>query len=253
MLVPEKGLENFNEYLISKGFSKSTISSYLYHVKILNDYLKDKEMTPSVLEQFKKNQEKRFVPPTVRSMICGINNYLEFLGSPHRIEQITVPKQKAVAQKDFITCEEYSSILKSIKRMGNYRLYLIVESIAVAGLKLSELKFLTVEAVIKRNVTLPDDDEVYLSKHLCEDLLEYCKENNIFSGAILLTRGGKIPDKANVSREIKSACLNTGIDVKKISTKTLREFYFRNYESYKCEIVEMMDRELGGIAVKVNT
>lgn len=187
--------------------------------------------------------EKRFVPPTVRAMICGINNYLEFLGSPHRIEQITVPKQKKSAQKDFITKDEYLSILKSIKRTGNDRLFLIVESIVVAGLKLSELKFLTVEAVIKRKVALPDNDVVYLSKHLCEDLLEYCRDNNIFSGTILLTRGGKIPDKANVSREIKKACLNTGIDVKKISTKTLREFYFRNFESYRCEIVEMIDKE----------
>lgn len=239
----ERCSEKFNEYLISKGLSKSTVSTYLYHVKILNDYLKDREITPSVLEQFKENQKKRFVPPTVRAMICGINNYLEFLGSPHRIEQITVPKQKKSAQKDFITKDEYLSILKSIKRTGNDRLFLIVESIVVAGLKLSELKFLTVEAVIKRKVALPDNDVVYLSKHLCEDLLEYCRDNNIYSGTILLTRGGKIPDKANVSREIKKACLNTGIDVKKISTKTLREFYFRNFESYRYEIVEMIDKE----------
>lgn len=243
MSVSERGLDKYNEYLVSRGLSKSTISSYLYHAKILNTYLNGKKITPNVLEQFKKKQKKKFVLPTVRSMICGINNYLEYIDCPHRIEQITVHKQKKPVQQDFLTGDEYLTILKSIKRTGNNRLYLIVESIAVAGLKLSELKFLTIEAVIKRKITLPNDNVVYLSKHLCDDLLEYCKNNNIFSGTILLTRGGNIPDKANVSRDIKNACSDTGIDVNKISTKTLREFYFRNFESYRCEIVEMIDKE----------
>lgn len=244
MTVLEKDSEKFGEYLLLKGCTKSTVSTYLYHVKILSEYLKDKEITPDILEKFKIKQEKRFVPPTVRAMICAVNNYLEFIGSPYRIDNITVPKQKMAAPKIYITGDDYLNILKSIKRKGDDRLYLIVESIAAAGLKLSELQFLTVEAVIKRKVVLPNDNVVYLSKHLCDDLLEYCKDNNIFSGAILLTRGGKIPDKANVSRDIKNACSDTGIDVRKISTKTLREFYFRNFESYRCEIVEMMDRKL---------
>lgn len=41
MPVSERGFDKFNEYLASKGFSKSTISTYLYHVNILNKYFKD--------------------------------------------------------------------------------------------------------------------------------------------------------------------------------------------------------------------
>lgn len=58
-----------------------------------------------------------------------------------------------------------------------------------------------------------------------------------------MTGDEKISYRANASREIKNACLNTGINVKNISVKTLREFYFRNFENYRREVVEMMYSE----------
>ena len=135
------------------------------------------------------------------------------------------------------------NILKAIKQAGNARLYLILESICGAGLKLSELQFLTVEAVIKRKVVLPPDNNVYLSKRLCEDLLDCCRDNDIFMLAILLTRGEKIPDRSNISREIKGACAETGIDTKKLSTKALREYYFGIFESFGSEMADLMNEQ----------
>lgn len=246
MPITKNSLDKFSEYLISKGVSKSTHYNYLYDVKILGQYLKNKEITSETLEEFKKKQQKKFNAVSVKAMICGINSYLEFIDCPYRIEQITVPKRENSIVNEVITKEEYINVLKSIKSTGNDRLYLIVESICCAGFKLSELQFLTVEAVIKRKVVLPPNNNVYLSKRLCEDLLEYCRNNNIFIGAILLTRGGKIPDRANVSREIKSACADTGIDAKKLSTKALREYYFRNFESFRREMADLMDEDWQG-------
>lgn len=243
MPITESNLDNFSDYLISKGVSKSTHYNYLYHVKILGQYLKNKDITSESLEDFKEKQQKKFNAVSVKAMICGINCYLEYIDCPLRIDQIAVPKREGSAVKDGITKDEYSEILKAIKKTGNDRLHLIVESIGGAGLKLSELQFLTVEAVIKRKVVLPPNNNVYLSKRLCEDLLDYCRDNNIFMGAILMTRGGKLPDRANVSREIKSACADTGIDPKKLSTKALREYYFRNFESFRREMADLMDEE----------
>lgn len=140
--------------------------------------------------------------------------------------------------------KEYLDILKAIKRLDNVWLYLIVESISGAGLKLSELQYLTVEAVIKSRVELPTNHRsIYLPKNLRDDLLEYCKENDVFIGAILVTKSGKVPDKANISRELKSICADAGVDPERLSTKTLRDYYLKSFEDHRKEVVEMMDRE----------
>lgn len=247
MTITENSMEKFGEYLSVKGAAKSTQRNYLYHVKILSRYLDNKDITPETMEEFKQEQQKRFNAVSVKTMIYGINVYLEFIGSPYRMEQIAVPKRENDVVEEVITGEEYLKILKAIRKTGNKRLYLIVESICGAGLKLSELQFLTVEAVIKRKAVLAPENSVYLSKRLCEDLLDYCREKNIIKGTILLTRSGNLPDRANVSREIKNACANIGIGVQKLSTKALRAFYFRNFESFRGEMADLMDEEWRGV------
>ncbi len=245
--ITETDLENYKDYLISKGLAKKTVDTYLYDAGVFGRYLKNKEITPKVLEDFKKNQLKKFTVVGARGVIFGVNSYLDYIDCPYKIEQIEPVKQKRDISKTAITKEEYLNILKAIKRSGNDRLYLIVESICSAGLKLSEVQYLTVEAVIKGKVELPTNHgSIYLPKNLRGDLLEYCKDNDIFIGTILVTKNGKVPDKGNVSRELKSICADAGIDPERLSTKTLRDYYFKSFEDYRSEVVEMMDREWRG-------
>lgn len=242
--ITETDLEKYKAFLVSKGLSEKTVKKYLYDAGIFTNYLKNREITPEVLEDFKKNRLKKFTVAGTNGLICGVNSLLDYMGCPHRIVRIDETPRERDTEKTAVTKEEYLKILKAVKRSGNERLYLIVESICGAGLKLSEVQYLTVEAVIKGKVEPPSGrHSIYLPKNLRSDLLEYCKNNDIFVGTILVTRNGNVPDKANVSREIKAACSSTGIDPEKLSTKALREYYFRNFEDYRSEIVEMMDRE----------
>lgn len=244
-VITESDLEKYRSFLVSKGLSKATIENYLYNARIFGKFLKNKEITPELLESFKEKQMKKFTVVGTKALICGVNSYLDYMGCPYKITQIKAPKQERKVNQAALTKSEYLEVLKAIKHSGNDRLYLIVESICGAGLKLSELNYLTVEAVIKGKVELPSGHHsVYLSKNLCGDLLEYCRDNDIFIGAILVTRNGKLPDRANVSRDIKAVCANTGIDPEKLSTKALREYYFRNFESFRREAVDLMDENL---------
>lgn len=243
-IITESNLEEYRSFLVSKGLSKATIENYLYNARIFVNFLKNREITPELLESFKEKQLKKFTVVGAKALICGVNSYLDYIGYPYKITQVKVHKQKKKASQAALTKSEYLEMLKAIKHSGNDRLYLIVESICGAGLKLSELNYLTVEAVIKGKVELPSNNHsVYLSKNLCSDLLDYCKDRDIIMGAILVTRSGRVPDRANVSRDIKAVCADTGIDPEKLSTKALREYYFQNLEGYRSEVVEMMDRE----------
>lgn len=242
--ITEKDLENFKEYLISKSFSKRTVQKYSDDTRAFGNFLENKKITPKILEDFKQKQLEKYTAVSVKAAIFGINSYLEFKKSPYRIEQVEAVIKKRDISQTAITKEEYLSLLKEAKRSGNNRLALIIESICAAGLKLSQLQYLTVEAVIKNNVELPGKrSSVYLPKNLRDDLLEYCRDNDIFMGMILVTNKGTVLDKGNVSRELKSVCGKVGIDPERVSAKTLREYYLKSFEDYRSEVVEMMDRE----------
>ncbi len=242
--ITEKDLDEYKDYLFSKGHTKGTIEKYVYDAGVFGKFLKDKKITPKVLNDFKIKRLKNYTVVGARSVIFNVNTYLSYIDCPYKIEQIEPSNQKRDVSKTAITKEEYLEVLKAIKRSGNNRLYLIVESICGAGFKLSELQYLTVEAVIKSKVELPaNHGSIYLPKNLRDDLLEYCKDNDIFMGAILVTKNGTVPDKGNVSKELKSICADAGIDPERVSTKTLRDYYFKSFEDYRSEIVEMMDRE----------
>lgn len=242
--ITEKDLEEYRSYLISKGHTERTVEKYVYDADFFSKFLKDRKITPKILDDFKNKRLKNYTAIGARSVIYNTNKYLSYIDCPHRIENIKPSEKKRDLSKTAITKEEYLEVLKAIKRSGKDRLYLIAESIGSAGLKLSEVQYLTVEAVIKGKVDLPmNHGSIYLPKNLCSDLLEYCKDNNIFIGTILVTANGTVPDKGNVSKELKSICADAGIDPERISTKALRDYYLKSFEDYRNEIVEMMDRE----------
>lgn len=241
--ITEKDLEAYKNYLFSKGHTKSTIEKYVYDAGVFGKFIKNKKITPKVLDSFKNKRLKNYTVIGARSVIFNVNTYLNYIECPYKIEQIEPTNQKRDVSKTAITKEEYLEILKAIKRSGNDRLYLIVESICAAGLKLSEIQYLTVEAVIKSRVELPNHNSIYLPKNLRDDLLEYCRDNDIFMGAILVTKNGTVPDKGNVSRELKSICGVAGIDPERVSTKTLRDYYLKSFEDHRSEIIEIMDQE----------
>lgn len=246
-VITEKNLNEYGEFLISDGLSKLTYERYLHDARVFRDFLGLREISPEILKEFKALQLAKYNAVSVKTLICGVNKYLEFIDCPYRIEHVELPFRNARCAEDVLTKEEYLRILKAIKRTYDERLYLIVETICGTGLKFSELKYLTAEAVNEGKVVLPPDQNVYLSKNLCEDLREYCGNNSIYSGGILLTRCGNLPNRSNISRSIKKACEGTGIDPKKLSTKALRDYYYRNFESFRSEMVDLMDEDWRGL------
>lgn len=241
-----QSINSFKDFLASKNLAKSTCQNYAWEARKFTKFAKNKKITPELLQMYRAEELKKYSVTAVQLSVAGVNKYMEFIGCPHRMERIAPSQQKGNSdcfEEKPLSSEEYLQILNAVKRTDDERLYLIVQSIGSAGLKLSELQQLTVEAAKDGKVVFDDDRTVYLPKNLCEDLLEYCRKNNIFRGTIITTRCGNVPNKANVSRAIKAACKGTGIDSEKLSTRAIRQFYFNSFESLRSEMVDIMDEE----------
>lgn len=241
-----QSINSFKDFLASKNLAKSTCQNYAWEARKFTRFAKNKKITPELLQMYRAEELKRNSITAVQLSVTGVNKYMEFIGCPHRMERIAPSQTKAQSErseKEPLSNEEYLQILNAVKRSDDERLYLIVQSIGSAGLKLSELQQLTVEAAKDGKIVFDYDRIVYLPKNLCEDLLEYCRKNNIFRGTIITTRCGNVPNKANVSRAIKTACKGTGIDSDRLSTRAIRQFYFNSFENLRSEMVDIMDEE----------
>lgn len=246
MSAVDETISEFGEYLASEKVSRKTGKRYIRDAKKFLRFLYCEEITPKVLEEYKALQLQTHKRVTVKTEIFGVNKYLEFIGCPYKIDHLDLSLKSEKFEVPVLIPEEYARMMNAVRSTGDDRLYLLVETVCKTGLKLSELNCLTVEAVHAEAVLLPSGRKVYLSRKLCEDLRNYCRNYDILSGKIFMTRNGNLPDRSNVSRSIKNACKGTGIDPDKLSTKALREFYLLNYEKAGGRMADIMDEDLRG-------
>ena len=117
-------------------------------------------------------------------------------------------KRKGIEEKE-LTKAEYMRLVQTAKQKGNERLNLLIQTICGTGIRVSELQYITVEAVKcgKAVVSLKGKTRsVFLVRDLQKKLLRYAAEQKITTGAIFITRNGKPMSRTNIWREMKALC-----------------------------------------------
>lgn len=246
--INEDSIMEFGEGISAEGGTLHTRKRYEHDVKMFADFLGGRKLTPKVLEEYKTAMLEKYSAATVKTMIFGVNKYLEFIGSKQRINNKDLTVHRIKSPDDQLAMDEYLRVLSAVKSYHDDRLYVIVETICNSGLKYSELKYLTVEAIEAGLLVLPygvrKNRNVYLPKNLCDDLRKFCRDNGIYRGQIFLTKFENFPDRGNMTNAIKEACKNTGVDSKKLSMRAFKDFYTVNFENIRSEMAELIDEDL---------
>ena len=246
--MDEQSIKEFVEYLAANGAEPHTQKRYEHDIKMFAGFLGEHKISQKKLKDYKDAKLAEYSPATVKTMLFGINKYLEFIGCNLRINNKDLIAHRAKTPDELLTMEEYLQILSAVKSHQDDRLYVIVETICSAGLKYSELQYLTVEAIESGLLVLPygvrKNRNVYLPKNLCADLRKFCADNGMYRGAVFLTKLGNFPDRGNMNGAIREACKNTGIDPKKLSMRAFKDFYTANFENIRSEMAELIDEDL---------
>lgn len=248
LIVDEKSIKEFVEHIAAKGVAPHTQKRYEHDVKMFADFLGERKISQKILDEYKAAKLEEYSIATVKTILFGLNKYLEFIGCDLRINNKDLIAHRAKTPDELLTMDEYLQVLSAVKSHQDDRLYVIVETICSAGLKYSELKYLTVEAIEAGLLVLPygvrKNRNVYLPKNLCADLRKFCADNGVYRGSVFLTKRGNFPDRGNMTGVIREACKNTGIDQKKLSMRAFKDFYTANFENIRSEMAELMDEDL---------
>ena len=147
-------------------------------------------------------------------------------------------------QEKELTKQEYIRLVNTAKQKHNERLCLILQTICGTGIRVSELQFITVEAVKQGMATVSLKGKtrtVFIVKELKQKLLRYAAEQKISSGAIFITRNGKPMSRTNIWREMKSLCEQAEVNPQKVFPHNLRHLFARTFYGIEKDIAKLAD------------
>ena len=238
-------IENFRKNLELQEKSTSTIEKYIRDVKAFSVYAENAAITKEKVIAYKKYLGNNYAVRSVNSMLASINSLFSFLGwHDLRVKSLKLQQQVFCPEEKELTKAEYARLCKTAERKHKERLNLILQTICGTGIRVSELQFITVEAVKNGEAIVnckAKTRAVFIVKELKQKLLRYAAEQNIKSGMIFVTRTGKPISRTNIWREMKDLCEEANVNPKKVFPHNLRHLFARVFYGIEKDIAKLAD------------
>ena len=246
IIITQKLIEEYAEYLRMEEKSKNTIDKYVRDIKALYVFIGEKPVSKELALDYKEHLlEANYAGSSINSIIASMNSFFIFIGLEHiKIKVIKEQKQIFCSEERELTKAEYTRLVNTAAHNGNKRLSLIIETICCTGIRVSELRFITVEAVQKSEAIVCCKGKrrsVFIVKDLRKKLLQYAKEESIKTGQIFITRSGKPVSRTNIWRDMKKLCQDAKVNPKKVFPHNLRHLFARVFYGIEKDIAKLAD------------
>ena len=194
--ITNEQLKAYAAHLRAEEREASTIDKYARDLREFSAWLEARELDKEAASQWKVYLlDNGLAPVTVNGKLAALNGFLRFLGREDcRVRALKVQRRVFREQRRELDRAEYVRLVETARREGRERLALLLETICATGIRVSELRFVTVEAarVGRADVSLKGKIRtILLPKKLCRKLLKYAGARKIASGAIFRARGGE--------------------------------------------------------------
>lgn len=244
--LTEKEIAAFTVYLKSDEKSENTIEKYIRDVRSFSIYTHGMEITKETVIAYKnKLLSENYATRSINSMLASLNGLFSFLSwCDLKVKSIKLQQQIYCPEEKELSKAEYMRLVNTAKQRGNERLNLILQTICGTGIRVSELQFITVEAVKSGNAVVSlkgKTRSVFLISNLQKKLLRYAAEQKITTGAIFITRNGKPMSRTNIWREMKNLCVQAGVNPQKVFPHNLRHLFARTFYGIEKDIAKLAD------------
>lgn len=238
-------LESFEQSLYDDEKSRATIEKYRRDIQKFAVYVKARELDKQLILSFKSELEEAYAVTSANSMLAAINSLFRFAGWYDLcVKQFKVQKAVYSPEEKELTKREYEALIRAASEKKNERLSLIIQTICGTGIRVSELAFITVEAIQRGEAVVSckgKTRKILIVSALRKKLLRYAKEQDIVSGMVFITKFGKAMNRSNIWREMKSLCEQAGVSHKKVFPHNLRHLFARTFYGLEKDIAKLAD------------
>ncbi len=238
-------IENFKNFLFNEEKAFATIEKYVHDVLNFKMWLSGSVVTKTEVLRYKRVLTEKYAPTSVNSIISSLNSFFSYNEWYEcKVKTLKIQRQIFISKDRTLTKAEYERLLAAAKYKGDERLYLLMQTICSTGIRVSELRFVTVEAVKSGQAIISCKGKlrvVMLTRLLCKMLKAYIKENKIKRGPIFITRTGKPLDRSNIWKLLKGLCERAGVSKNKVFPHNLRHLFARTFYSLQKDIIRLAD------------
>ena len=239
-------LASFRAYLRDEERSAATVEKYLCEVTQFAAYLNGDKVTKAAVAAWKEHLlSEGYEPSTVNGKLTALDCFFDFVGWPDcKVKPLKLQRRLFRDDSRELTKAEYERLIETAEGLGKERLALLMESICGTGIRVSEVQYLTVEAVEngKAEIYLKGKIRtILIPQKLCRKLLKYAKKQKIASGEIFLTRGGKPLSRKQIWAEMKAICEKAGVADSKVFPHNLRHLFARTFYRVCRDVAKLAD------------
>ncbi len=240
-----KMINNFKKNLENEEKSTNTINKYMHDINHFYLFTLGNSIDKSTVLRYKNYLKETYALSSANSKIAALNSFFKFAGFQELcVKQFKLQLKTYCCEDSELTKAEYFSLIKAARKCKNSRLSLLIQTICSTGIRVSELKYITVEAVNNSEATVTckgKTRKIFIIPMLGKKLKKYIKSKCIESGPVFITKSGKPLDRCNIWRELKKLCSVANVSAKKVFPHNLRHLFARTFYNIEKDIVKLAD------------
>lgn len=241
-----RDLDRYREYLLREERALSTVENYLRDARAFAAWLggraADREAAAAWRERLLAQGR---APATVNAKLSALNSLFRFLGREGcRVKLLRLQRRAFRETSRELTQGEYRRLLAAAREGGRERLELLLETICATGIRVSEVRYITVEAARRGRTDIALKGKIrtiLLPGKLCRKLLQYAKKRGTASGEIFRTKSGAGLCRKQIWREMKSLCETAGVEPSKVFPHNLRHLFAAAFYRATRDIARLAD------------
>ena len=238
-------IEKYAAFLREQERAAATIEKYVHDLTALAAFLAGKTLSKGLLLEWKETLIETYAPASVNSMLAAVNGFLSFFGlGALRLRKLKLQKELFLSEDKELTKAEYVRLVRAAERGENQRLALVIQTICATGIRVSELRFITAEAVQCGRAEVSNKGKrraVFLPDKLRKLLRAYLQKQKITAGAVFLSKNGRPLDRSNIWRDMKKLCESAGVEPSKVFPHNLRHLFARTFYALKKDLSRLAD------------
>lgn len=240
-----KQMQAFRQYLCEDEKSRMTIEKYMRDIRTFAKYAGEREICKNTVLAYKEMLGGQYAVASANSMLAALNHYFRFCGWLDLcVKRFKVQRKAFCPAEKELTKEEYKRLVRTAEQKNNERLSLVIQTICGTGIRVSELSYVTVEAVQRGQAVVSCKGKtrtVFIVSALQKKLMRYARERHIHSGVIFITKSGKPMNRCNIWKEMKSLCAQAGVSPAKVFPHNLRHLFARTFYGIEKDIAKLAD------------
>ena len=239
-------LAAYGKFLLREERSPGTVENYLRHVRAFVQWTGSEPATREAAAGWKEHLcDQGYAPATINSMLAALNGLFHFLGwDDCRVKFLKIRRRLFRDAGRVLTRPEYERLLETARGRGQERLALLMETICATGIRVSEVRYITMEAAQRGRAEISLKGKIrtiLLPGKLCRKLLKYARKQKTVSGEIFLTRNGNSLSRRQIWAELKRLCKYAGVEPTKVFPHNLRHLFATIFYRACKDIVRLAD------------